>query len=268
MKIKAFLSTLLLCSMGAAANLELQGNFTQGGLLMGRVATGSTVTLNNEVVEVDQGGDFVIGFGRDAPLTHQLKINLANGETISRNIELSPRDYQIQRITGIKKSIMQPSAEDLTRIKKESAEIYMARQHRSTQPYFKQTPIWPATGPISGVYGSQRIYNGQPGRPHYGVDVAKPTGTKVVAPLSGVVMVASPDMFYSGGTIVIDHGFGLNTSYLHLSKLTVNVGDKVIKGDKIGEIGATGRSTGAHLDWRLNWGQVRLDPQLWAPPMN
>ena len=126
---------------------------------------------------------------------------------------------------------------------------------------------WPAIGPISGVYGSQRIYNGTPRSPHYGVDVAVPTGTPVLAPSSGVVTLAEPDLFYSGGTIILDHGFRLSSSFLHLSKVHVAVGQEVKQGELIGEVGATGRATGPHLDWRMSWRNQRIDPQLLAPPM-
>lgn len=126
--------------------------------------------------------------------------------------------------------------------------------------------IWPAKGRLSGFYGSQRVLNGDPKRPHYGVDVAAPTGTEVVAPADGVVRLAHPDLFFSGGTIIIDHGFGVNSTFLHLSSVDVEVGEPVKQGDFIGRIGATGRATGPHLDWRINWLNHRLDPQLLVPP--
>ena len=127
--------------------------------------------------------------------------------------------------------------------------------------------IWPTIGPISGVYGSQRILNGKPKWPHYGVDIAVPTGTEVRAPAGGVVTLAHPDMFYSGGTLIVDHGHGLSSAFLHLSKLRVKTGDKVKQGDVIAEVGATGRATGAHLDWRMNLFNRRIDPQLLVSPM-
>ena len=117
-------------------------------------------------------------------------------------------------------------------------------------------------GPISGVYGSQRVYNGVPGTPHYGIDVAVPTGTAIVAPASGQIIMVHDNMFYSGGTIMLDHGHGVSSSFLHLSKTSVEVGDWVEQGDPIGEVGATGRVTGPHLDWRMNWGDSRIDPEL------
>ncbi|MGY0583956.1 MAG: M23 family metallopeptidase, partial [Paraglaciecola chathamensis] len=130
---------------------------------------------------------------------------------------------------------------------------------------FSQDFIWPAQGPISGVYGSQRVLNGQPKRPHYGVDVAAPTGTPVYAPADGVVTLFVPDMYYSGGTMIIDHGLGVSSTFLHLSKGLVQVGDNVKQGQLVAEIGATGRVTGAHLDWRMNWMNVRIDPALLVP---
>ena len=127
--------------------------------------------------------------------------------------------------------------------------------------------VWPAEGPISGVYGSQRFYNGEPRRPHFGVDVAVPTGTIVRAPAAGVVTLAEPDLYFSGGTVILDHGYRLSSSFLHMSEVAVQVGDELQPGDIIGAVGSTGRATGPHLDWRMNWREQRIDPQLLAPPM-
>ena len=127
--------------------------------------------------------------------------------------------------------------------------------------------VWPVTGRISGVYGSQRIYNGTHGTPHYGVDIARPEGTPVLAPAAGEVTLAEPDLFYSGGTVILDHGYGFSSSFLHLSEVHVSLGDLLSAGDLIGAIGATGRATGPHLDWRMSWFSQRIDPQLLVPPM-
>jgi murein DD-endopeptidase MepM/ murein hydrolase activator NlpD len=127
--------------------------------------------------------------------------------------------------------------------------------------------VWPAQGPISGVYGSQRFYNGEPRNPHYGVDVAVPKGTPVHAPAAGVVTLAEPDLYFSGGTVILDHGYRLSSTFLHMSEVSVQVGDELQAGDLIGAVGSTGRATGPHLDWRMNWRQQRIDPQLLAPPM-
>ncbi|MGK0440295.1 MAG: murein DD-endopeptidase MepM/ murein hydrolase activator NlpD, partial [Pseudohongiellaceae bacterium] len=172
------------------------------------------------------------------------------------------RDYNIQRIEGISKAIMSPSDKNLKRIRDEAGQVWSARSKIKQRNDFAGEFTWPLTGPITGVYGSQRLYNNIPKRPHYGVDVAAPTGTPLSTPAPGVVTLAHKGMFYSGGTIIIDHGYGVSSTLMHLSKVLVKVGDEVKPGDIIAEVGATGRATGPHLDWRMNWYQSRIDPQL------
>lgn len=246
---------------------QIQGEFTQGGIIRGQAATGTHIKLNNTPIIVSPEGRFVLGFGRDAVLTHSLFIvNPDKSEDIITFV-LKKREYNIQKIEGISKKIMNPNEKDLVHIRQDSADATQARATRLDDTYFAQSFIWPVTGPISGVYGSQRVYNGVPKRPHYGVDVAVPTGTVIVAPTDGLITLAKPDMFYSGGTIILDHGHGLSSSFLHLSKLLVRSGQKVKQGEPIGEVGATGRVTGPHLDWRMNWLDERVDPVLIVEPM-
>jgi murein DD-endopeptidase MepM/ murein hydrolase activator NlpD len=164
-----------------------------------------------------------------------------------------------------------PPAEQLERIRREREKVRAAKAKRIETPGFlravREGLSWPAKGRISGVYGSQRFYNGNPGNPHYGVDIARPTGTPVYSPGPGLVTLAEPDLFYSGGTVILDHGYGLSSSFLHMSRIDVAVGDVLEVGDLIGAIGATGRATGPHLDWRMSWFNQRIDPQLLVPPM-
>ncbi len=262
---------LLAATRGASANClgELRGDVTQGGLIWGKVAPGSRVSLDGEALDVFEDGTVVAGFGRDAPATAKLVVSGAG--TCSQTLEVAARDYNIQRVEGVPQKTVTPSPEHMERIRREQALISAARASRLERPDLVRGALagfqWPAVGPISGVYGSQRYYNGSPGRPHYGVDVAMPTGTPVVAPAAGVVTLAEPDLFYSGGTVFLDHGYRFSSAFLHMSKVSVEVGQEVRAGDKIGEIGATGRATGAHLDWRMNWRNRRIDPQLLAPPM-
>ena len=177
----------------------------------------------------------------------------------------------MQRIEGVPQQTVTPSDEHLERIRVEREKVRAAKSRRlpSTDGLVavQQGFVWPVTGRISGVYGSQRIYNGTPGTPHYGVDVARPEGTPVLAPAAGEVTLAEPDLFYSGGTVILDHGYGFSSSFLHLSEVSVSVGDYLTPGDLIGAIGATGRATGPHLDWRMSWFNQRIDPQLLVPPM-
>ncbi|MCU7842989.1 MAG: M23 family metallopeptidase [Candidatus Thiodiazotropha sp. (ex Monitilora ramsayi)] len=250
-----------------AEALSLEGDLLQGGIVIGRTAPGDQVSINGASVRVSNDGVFLLGFGRDDDLLHNLVVK-RNGKVVERReISIGKRSYQIQRIDGLPKSKVTPPKRDWKRIKQETAQIKQARRLDDTRTDFLGGFVWPAKGVISGVYGSQRILNGEPRRPHFGVDVAAPTGTPVYAPADGVVTLAHPDMFFSGGTLILDHGHQLSSSFLHLSRILVEVGDQVKQGDLIAEIGATGRVTGAHLDWRMNLRKARIDPQLLVPPM-
>ena len=177
------------------------------------------------------------------------------------------RGYRIQRINGLPKKMVTPSAAALLRISAEGRAIRAARAIFTPAPHFAGGFIWPAKGRISGVYGSQRILNGKPRRPHLGIDIAAPTGTPVVAAAPGEVTLANTDMYFTGGTVIINHGHGLSTVYSHLSAISIELGEMVKQGAKMGKVGSTGRSTGPHLDWRINWFQERLDPMLLVDPM-
>ncbi len=247
--------------------IELHGDFTQGGLLFGKAPADSKVVWGGREVRTTPEGDYVIGLGRDNRTPMMLRLETADGETHQQVYEIAKRDYKMQNITGISKKIMSPSEEDLQRIRKEGALVGQARKVDSDRADFLVAFEWPLIGPITGVFGSQRVYNGVPSRPHYGVDVAAPTGTEVRAPVGGVITLAYDNMFYSGGTLMIDHGYGLNSSFLHLSRILVKQGDVVSQGQVVAEVGATGRVTGAHLDWRMNWYDQRVDPQLLVSAM-
>lgn len=246
--------------------VELKGSLTQGGLILTKVAPGSKVLLNGEPVTVSKQGDVVFGFGRDAELEHELVV-ITEGTKQQIPIKLEKREYQIQRIEGIPKKIMQPDEESLKRIRSEGALVKAARGQLLELEYFKQDFHWPLKGEITGVYGSQRFFNGEPKRPHFGLDIAAPVGTLVVAPNDGVVTLAHDDMFYSGGTLIMDHGYGISSTFIHLNKILVKEGQKVKRGEVVAEVGASGRATGPHLDWRINWFQERLDPALVVGPM-
>lgn len=258
---------LLLAAMaGSVSALELQGPLQQGAMVLGRVAPGSRVWLDEQPVKVSADGVFVIGFDRDAKPQWALRAAGPEGEQ-QRALQISPREYNIQRIEGIDRKIMSPSEEALKRIRKEAAEVRSARGQHVERRDFAGEFKWPLLGPITGVFGSQRVYNGVPSRPHYGVDVAAPVGTPVSTPAPGVVTLAHPDMFYSGGTVIIDHGYGVSSTLMHLSKVLVEVGQEVTPGDIVAEVGAGGRATGPHLDWRMNWYKARIDPALLVPAM-
>ena len=243
-------------------SVNRQPKLTQGSLYIGQTDPDNTVVYDNKSVMIDDNGQFILGFGRDAKLEQIYTIKDKSGQSTQRKLVLAPREYEIQRITGVEGKYVTPPKSRLERIRDDNRQIGQARAIRSETAYFNEGFLRPSIGRVTGVYGSQRYFNGKPRNPHYGLDYAAPTGTKVIAPATGTVVLAHPDMYFSGGTIIIDHGMGLNTTFLHLSKLDVKVGDKVTQGEKIGEVGATGRVTGPHLDWRVNWGSVRLDPAL------
>ena len=247
----------------------LAGNAIQGGMLRGHTLPSATVTFADITVPVLPDGAFLLGLGRDMPRSNELTIT--TDETCVQQVAVAAREYRLQEITGVPQQTVTPSEDHLERIRAERAKVRTAKAQRlAIDDGFRAVRdgfAWPVTGRISGVYGSQRIYNGTPGTPHYGVDVARPTGTPVTAPAAGRVTLAEPDLFYSGGTVILDHGYGLSSSFLHLSEVLVSVGDQLAPGDLIGAIGATGRATGPHLDWRMSWFNQRIDPQLLVPPM-
>jgi len=258
---------LLVAVPVGAVELDLRGYFTPGGLVYGRTCADCLVVFQERRVAVTAEGDFIIGFGRDAALAKELLVQSADGQVHHQQIQLEPRDYRIQRIDGISQRLMEPSQEDLERIRREAEEIAAVRQQFNVNRNFLESFIWPLTGRITGVYGSQRIFNGEPRQPHFGIDIAASTGTPVKAPAGGVVTYLHAGMFFAGTTLVVDHGHGLASTFLHLHEVLVEVGQEVTQGQIIATAGATGRVTGPHLDWRLNWFDVRLDPALVAGEM-
>lgn len=259
---------LMFSCMHAALALQLDGGFTQGGMVIGSAAPGAKVWLNGETVPVGGDGSFVLGFARDAAPGAALRVRYPDGREERRALSISKREFRIQRIDGLPERKVTPrSKQDLERIRRDAEAVRQARAVQRKASDFREDFIWPVSGRISGVYGSQRILNGKPRRPHMGVDIARPTGTVVVAPADGMVVFAQDDLFFSGGTLIIDHGMQMNTSYLHLSRLLVEEGERVRQGQPIAEVGATGRATGPHLHWGANVRKVRIDPQLLVPPM-
>ena len=258
------LSIGVVCSANqpsAALELTIEGEPVQGGLLIARTTPGAVVHLDERPLKLDAEGRFVFGFGRDAA-TDSLLIVKHKDQQIEYPLSVRQRDYQVQRIDGLPSKMVSPDQKALERIRRENRQIAQVRAGYTESDAFRAGFILPAEGPISGVYGSQRILNGEPRRPHFGLDIAAPTGTAVIAPAAGTVALAEPDLYFTGGTLMIDHGRGITSVFSHLSALTVSEGDFVAQGEKIGEIGATGRATGPHLDWRVNWFEVRLDPAL------
>lgn len=270
--LSLFLAVYMVASASAkelAEPLVLEGQLTQGALLTGKVSPGASVAyvsgegkLNPLTVSVS--GTFALGLGRDADQALHIQVT-EQGKTYDYHYEITPRDYQIQRIEGVQQKHVTPPKEVLERIRKESAQVREARTLNDAREDFLGPFQWPLKGRVTGVYGSQRVYNGVPKSPHYGIDIAAPDGTDVAAPADGVVSFADNDLYYSGGTLIIDHGHGVSSTFIHLSRIDVKVGQAVKQGDTIAGVGSTGRSTGPHLDWRMNWFDQRIDPQLLFP---
>ena len=267
------LTLLALLSVGTApaaaeTGVRLDGPRIQGGLLRGRVPPGSTVEYEGDAVRVSNDGWFLVGFGRDAPPEAELVVAFPDGRRERQALKVDRRDYDIQHIDGLPASKVTPSEEDLVRIR---AEVRMAKQARridDPRADFLGGFRWPIKGRISGVYGSQRILNGEPRRPHFGIDIAAPTGTRVLAPAGRRSHPRAPGHVSSpAATMIVDHGHGLSSAFLHLSRILVEKGERVVQGEPIAEVGSTGRSTGPHLDWRINLFERRLDPSLLVGPM-
>ena len=267
---RLLVATLFLaaCALPASAELDLSldGDAVQGGMMIGTTDPSAEVSVDGNPVRVSPDGQFVFGFGRDFEGPVALKVTKGDNE-IAKTITVSKREYQIQRINGLPRKYVAPPKEVYERIKRENAEIARVRAQDTVGEWFTKDFVWPTEGRISGVFGSQRILNGEPKRPHFGIDIAAPTGTPVIEAAGGVVALAEPDLYYTGGTVMVDHGHGVTSVYSHLASVEVEVGQMVQQGDKLGTVGSTGRSTGPHLDWRINWFKERLDPQLLAGPM-
>ena len=239
--------------------IEFEGKFLQGHFIIGSTDPSAKIIIGKKEVKVSEDGYFVFGIDRDRKFDLIItKIKSGKKEKIIKKV--LKRKYNIQRIDGLEESKVTPPESVYKRIKEENNKIGEARAINSDLPFFKNQFIMPVEGIISGVYGSQRILNGKPKWPHYGIDIAAKKGTKIKSSATGVVTMAEPDLYYTGGTIIMDHGHGISTIYSHLEKIKVKVGDEVLQGDIIGTVGSTGRSTGPHLDFRVNWFQTRLDP--------
>lgn len=251
----------------AEPEVELRGEPVQGALLVGQAPSDAEVWLDGKPLRRSPDGHFLVGFGRDETESRTLEVRFAEGRVWQRKLVPAPREFDIQRIDGLPPGQVTPEPEVLDRIRAEAAQVRKARQRRDRRADFAAGFEWPTLGPITGVYGSQRILNGQPRSPHWGVDIAAPVGTTVHAPAAGIVTLAHPDMYFSGGTLMIDHGLGLSSAFLHLDEILVEPGQRVEQGEVIARVGATGRVTGAHLDWRMNLGATRIDPTLLVGPM-
>ena len=257
--MKKLLLILAIVFSSNAFAVEFKGKFLQGHFIIGSTDPLAKIIIDKKEVRVSKDGFFVFGIDRDRKFDVTItKIFDGKKEKIIKKV--LKRKYNIQRIDGLEESKVTPPESVYKRIKTENNKIGEARAINSDLPFFKDQFIMPVKGIISGVYGSQRILNGKPRWPHYGIDIAAKQGTEIKSSGTGVVTMAEEDLYYTGGTVIMDHGHGISTIYSHLETVIVSVGDKINQGDLIGTVGSTGRSTGPHLDFRINWFQTRLDP--------
>ena len=251
---------LIIFISSSAFAIDFEGKFIQGHFIIGKTEPKSKIWIDKKPVKVSSDGFFVFGIDRDRKYDVIItKMNEGKKEKIVKKIQ--KREYKIQRIDGLPEKKVTPPKEFYDRIKRENKIISDARSLDSNLTFFKNKFIPPLDKAIiTGVYGSQRILNGKPKWPHYGIDFAAKEGTKIKAMLDGTATMVETDLFYTGGTLIFDHGHGISTLYMHMQKIYVKKGQKVKQGEIIGTVGSTGRSTGAHLDVRLNWFGTRLDP--------
>lgn len=256
-KIASAAFALWMTTAAAAAVPDLPATVSQGGLVIGHAPSGTRVSVAGKPVHVGDDGLFVFGAGRDEKGPIVVTVGGAR-----RSIDVTARDWPIERVEGVPPKTVNPPPEIAARIEREQAEVVAARNRDDAREDFAHGFIWPVTGRISGRFGNQRIYNGDPKAPHSGMDIAVPEGTPVKAPADGIITFAHPDLYLTGGTVLLDHGFGLSSNFLHLSRIDVKVGEHVRQGQVIGAAGKTGRATGPHVHWGFNWFGTRLDPLL------
>ena len=243
-----------------APALDLPAAASQGTLVIGRTEPGNKVTLGERSLQTDSSGKFVFGVGRDEAGPLSLSVVRKDGRSAQRTIAIFSREWPTERVTGVPQSTVTPSPAVAERIAREQAKVTAARSIESSGDVIVEQFQWPTRGRVSGVFGSQRIYNGTPKAPHSGLDVAAPQGTPLKSPAAGRVTLAEPDLFLTGGTVLIDHGHGISSVFLHLSRIDVEVGQTLAAGEVFGLVGATGRATGPHMHWGVNWFNVRVDP--------
>jgi len=234
----------------------------QGALVIGKVPAGSAVEHAGRNLRSTGYGTVVFGVGRDAVGPLAVKVVRPDGSQEQVRIAVEPRDWPLQRVDGVPPKTVDPPPAIAERVRREQARVAQARQRDDARVDFTQRFVRPVEGRISGRFGRARAYNGKPGAPHSGMDIAAASGTPVKAPAAGIVTFADPDLYLTGGTLLIDHGHGVSSNFLHLSRIDVQVGDRVEQGQVVAAVGSTGRSTGPHLHWGMNWFDVRIDPQL------
>ena len=246
----------------APTPLRIAANASQGALVIGQTVPGAHARFGGRDVRVGSDGHFVFGIARDASGMAPVTVDAPGMAPTKVVLTITPRDWPIERIDGVPPATINPPPEIAARIQIEQARVAAVRTRDEERLDFLQQFQWPVQGRISGRFGNQRVYNGSAGTPHSGMDIAAAQGTPVHAPAAGTITFADPNLYLTGGTVVLDHGHGVSSNFLHLSRIDVRVGDRVEQGQVIGAVGATGRATGPHLHWGMNWFDVRIDPLL------
>ncbi len=241
---------------------SLPASVQQGALIIGDTDPAAIIEYGGRSLRISPGGRFAFGVGRDATGPLIVKITQPGVGTVEHRIAVVPRDWPVETIDGVPPATVNPPPEIAARIEREQAQVVAERKRDDAREDFAQRFIRPVEGRISGRFGNQRVYNGTPKAPHSGMDIAAAQGTPVKAPAAGIVTFAAPDLYLTGGTVLIDHGAGISSNFLHLSRIDVKVGDRVEQGQAFATVGATGRATGPHLHWGMNWFDVRIDPLL------
>ncbi len=264
------LAALLACSGIAPLQAQVQdaqrivfpASVQQGAMVIGKVPPGSLVEYAGRTLRTTGYGTVVFGIGRDEKGPATIAVIRPDGSRDVARVAVTPRDWPEQRVDGVPPATVDPPPAIAERIRREQARVAEARRRDDARADFAQAFVRPVEGRISGRFGRARVYNGKPGSPHSGMDIAAPAGTPVRAPAAGIVTFAEPDLYLTGGTLLIDHGHGISSNFLHLSRIDVKLGDRVEQGQVVAAVGSTGRSTGPHLHWGMNWFDVRIDPQL------
>ena len=255
----------LLAGPGLASEplrLLLPDSLQQGGLAIGRTVPGSQVEVDGRALRVDESGRFLLAAARDAEGPLRVRASVPDGRMAQAEVTVTPRDWPVERVQGVPPKTVSPPPEIAARIAREQAAVAAARDRDDARSDFAEGFDWPLSGRISGRFGASRSYNGKPGSPHSGMDIAAPSGTPISAPAAGLVTFANEELYLTGGTLLIDHGHGLSSVFLHLSRIDVQPGQRIERGQRIGAVGATGRASGPHLHWGVNWFGTRLDPLL------
>ena len=263
----AFLALYASAASALEQRTELPATTTPGALIIGRTEPTATVRFAERTLRIADDGSFVFGIGRDVSGSTRIDVAYRDGTRESIEIPVKPREFAIEQVNGLPESTVNPDQQLAQRIAREQVLVAEARVRDDARQDYRFGFIWPNKGRISGVYGSQRILNGTPKNPHYGVDIAVGTGTPIHAPAGGIISFVGEDLVLTGGTVLIDHGHGLSSVFVHMSRIDVKPEQRIEQGQVIGAVGATGRATGPHLHWGMNWFDTRLDPQLVVGPM-